>query len=96
MAPGSATPMWRAVTVQAHQPTGSASAISRPRPSGVSHSGSTRKASQPHSVPTVPGAVGDSPLPKPRARKWAGWASRKRTPGRRGGAVSVALDIARF
>jgi hypothetical protein len=32
-------------------------------------------------VPTVPGATGDSPLPKPSAIQWAGWRSMKRTVG---------------
>src|SRR5574343_41069 len=42
----------------------------------------SRKLPQPNRVPKVPGALGARPLPQPRAKKWAGWASRKRRVGR--------------
>src|SRR5260221_56676 len=71
--PGSATRMWRAVTVQAHQPRGMLPAISRPICWGVNQCCSSRKDSQAHSVPTVPGAMRPSPEPSPMAMKWAGW-----------------------
>ena len=44
------------------------------------------KASQAHSVPTVPGARGDSPLPKPSAIQCAGCSAMKAALARRGGA----------
>src|SRR5574343_868536 len=92
MAPGSATPMWRAVTVQAHQPPRVLKTMSRPICRGVANQAcNTKKASQAHSVPTVPGALGERPAPKPRAMQWAGWASRKRGPGRSEGMALIGL-----
>ena len=53
-----------------------------------------RRRARRSSVPTVPGATGDRPLPKPSATRCAGWATRKRQPGRAAGA-GAAADAAR-
>ena len=92
MAPGSLTRKCCAVRVQAQQPKGQPtskmvaqirSACGRP-PKAIC---STTKLSQAHSVPTVPGATGLSPLPAPSAMKWAGRLSRMPTVGRRGASL---------
>ena len=49
---------------------------------------STVKATQAQSVPMVPGATGESPLPKPSAIKCAGCETKKRQVGLRG-AVAI-------
>ncbi len=91
MLPGSATPMFFAVTVLAHQPASAAAAISRPICAVPSQGASALKASQAHKVPAVPGASGLSPAPKPSASRCAGCASMKRALGRRAAAgVAVA------
>ena len=50
------------------------------QPAVSSQGSSARKLAQPHSVPTVPGALGESPLPKPKATQCAGSRSMKRAP----------------
>ena len=40
-----------------------------------------KNVAQATTVPTVPGANGDKPLPKPQAMKCAGWVKRKRSGG---------------
>ena len=96
MLPGSATFMWRAVTLQAHQPTGSDSRISQPKPAG-DIPGTQRcnmtKTAQAHNVPDVPGAKRERPDPKPSAIQCAGCAAMNAKVGRitwgRAGGVSV-------
>ena len=86
MWPESAICMCCAVTVQAHQPSKKAAAISSPSCELESHCCRATKHSQAHSVPTVPGATGLKPEPKPSAITCAGCASMKRAVGRRIGA----------
>ena len=86
MEPGSSTPMLRAATVQAHQPKGMDTAIKRPQEKSLIHGDISTKDSHAHSVPAVPGAMRDSPEPKPSASMWAGWAKRKPGVGRAMGA----------
>ena len=74
--------MWRAVTVQAHSPSTSDTAMSAPHCASSSHRLKTRNETQPHKVPTVPGALGDRPLPRPSASQCAGWPAMKRALGR--------------
>ena len=90
MAPGSATRRLRAVVVQAHQPTSAPPAISRPICAALSQGMSTRNDIQPHSVPTVPGANGERPEPKPSAMAWAGCESMKAALARRGALMAGA------
>ena len=85
MAPGSAVPMCCAVRVQAHWPATKPAAINQPHCAGPSQRLSTRKAAQAHSVPTVPGALGDRPAPKPKASQRAGWRRMKAKLARMGG-----------
>ena len=67
MAPGSLTPMLRAVVVQAHQP--------KPRETKIKAACAgcdkllwiSNHEAQPQRLPTVPGALGDKPEPKPKA-----------------------------
>ncbi|MBS1184538.1 MAG: hypothetical protein H6R09_139 [Proteobacteria bacterium] len=42
----------------------------------------SQNSGHPSSVPNVPGALGASPLPKPKAMRWAGWAERNLKSGR--------------
>jgi hypothetical protein len=78
MAPGSATPRWRAHSVQAHTPASSPKASSGPQANGPKARSSPAKAAHAASVPAVPGARGARPLPKPSAMTCAGWRSMKR------------------
>ena len=89
MLPGSSVRRCAAVTVQAHQPTSTATGSSTAQCRSVSQRSSTTKLSQAHSVPTVPGAAGLSPLPKPSASQCAGWARMKAAVGRTGAPASV-------
>ena len=79
---------WRAVTVQAHQPTASApSERSAPRtPSSSSGAATSVRRARPSSVPTVPGREGDRPLPKPSAIRCAGWREQEAPAGTAAGA----------
>ena len=75
----------------AHQPSG----IDRPTThaicSGDIQSCNTRKASQAHSVPAVPGASGLSPAPNPSAMQCAGCASMKAGVGRTGPGIASLM-----
>src|SRR6185503_10175219 len=64
--------------------------------SGDSHSYMTRNIAHPSRVPNVPGALGASPTPNPRAMKCAGWATRKRASGALEVVVSAAIDLHRL
>ena len=83
--PGSATPMWRAVRVLAHQPSPKVVAMISPHCAspGAQTKLMHRNANQAHSVPAVPGAIGLRPEPKPSATRWAPWRNRKPGPARR-------------
>ena len=62
------------IEARKNAPAAQAPAAPSPRPSAT-------QASHAHSVPTVPGALGDRPEPKPSAMACAGCASMKRTVG---------------
>src|SRR6185503_9684641 len=64
--------------------------------SGDSHSYMTRNIAHPSRVPNVPGALGASPTPNPRAMKCAGCATRKRASGAGEVVVSAAIDLHRL
>ena len=76
--------MFLAVTVQAHQPSGSDAAIKTAQRASFIHGASTTNASHAHKVPVVPGALGLRPEPKPSASRCAGCDSMKRALGRTG------------
>ena len=84
MAPGSATFMCRAVTLQAHQPTGSDSRISQPNwaVDSPAQRCNSKNTAHPHSVPEVPGARRVKPEPKPSAIQCAGCAAMNLKVGR--------------
>src|SRR5205085_182382 len=93
---GSATRMLRAVTVQAHHPSGSDSATRPPRCAGVSHCWSTRNTIQAQKVPQVPGAKGARPEPKPSASTCAGCDSMNAAVGRCGGSACADREGTSF
>ena len=86
MLPGSITPILRAVTVHAHQPTGSEQPITQAHATSLIQGAISINAAQAHRVPEVPGAMRERPEPRPSAMAWAGCDSMKRSVGRATGA----------
>ena len=91
MAPGSAAARSSAVRVQAQTPTTSEAPITAPQPAACSQRSKTRNATHAHNVPTVPGAHGDRPLPKPSAIQREGWRRMKVALARCGSARSIGV-----
>src|SRR3979409_1036750 len=46
-----------------------------------------------NNVPNVPGANGISPMPNPKASKWAGWEKTKRSGGRPAASAEVIKSL---
>mmetsp|Transcript_49604 Transcript_49604/g.116493 ORF Transcript_49604/g.116493 Transcript_49604/m.116493 type:complete len:216 (-) Transcript_49604:128-775(-) len=83
-APGSGVFRCWAQRVQAHQPTRVPMPISSAQARSFIQGAISTATSQAHSVPTVPGAFGLRPLPKPSAIQRAGWRHMKAGVGRTG------------
>ena len=83
----------RAVRVQAQMPKPMPAAISSIHCTSSRKGSNTRKLTHDHSVPTVPGARGDRPLPIPRAIQRAGWPNMKPAVGRRPPATALGCEV---